>query len=40
MNARRGLDHVSSDNRMPRNERSNDQTGPEEVGTKGRDPSG
>ncbi|CAD6217873.1 unnamed protein product [Miscanthus lutarioriparius] len=40
MNARRGLDPVSSDNRMPRNERSNDQAVPGEVGTKGRDPSG
>ncbi|KXG36351.1 TORTIFOLIA1-like protein 1 isoform X2 [Sorghum bicolor] len=38
MNARRGLDPVSSDNRMPRNERSNDQAGPRRGWDKGQGP--
>nr|CAB3454463.1 unnamed protein product [Digitaria exilis] len=39
MNARRGLDPVSSDNRMPRNERGNDQAGPRRGwGDKGQGP--
>lgn len=38
MNARRGLDPVSSDNRMPRNERSNDQVGPRRGWDKGQGP--
>jgi hypothetical protein len=38
MNARRGLDSVSSDNRVPRNERSNDQAGPRRGWDKGQGP--
>ena len=38
MNARRGLDSVSSDNRMLRNERSNDQAGPRRGWDKGQGP--
>ncbi|CAN6175602.1 unnamed protein product [Urochloa humidicola] len=38
MNARRGLDSVSSDNRMPRNERGNDQAGPRRGWDKGQGP--
>ncbi|RLN33523.1 microtubule-associated protein SPIRAL2-like [Panicum miliaceum] len=38
MNARRGLDSVSSDNRMPRNERSNDQAGPRRGWDRGQGP--
>ncbi|KAJ1291134.1 hypothetical protein BS78_02G295300 [Paspalum vaginatum] len=38
MNVRRGLDSVSSDNRMPRNERVNDQAGPRRGWDKGQGP--
>ncbi|ONM24089.1 Microtubule-associated protein TORTIFOLIA1 [Zea mays] len=38
MNVRRGLDSVSSDNRMARNERSNDQVGPRRGWDKGQGP--
>ncbi|XP_062189689.1 microtubule-associated protein TORTIFOLIA1-like isoform X2 [Phragmites australis] len=38
VNARRGLDSVSSDSRMPRNERSNDQAGPRRGWDKGQGP--
>ncbi|KAL5198482.1 hypothetical protein ABZP36_001994 [Zizania latifolia] len=38
MNARRGLDSVTSDNRAPRNERSNDQAGPRRGWDKGQGP--
>ncbi|KAL6840610.1 hypothetical protein ACP4OV_029474 [Aristida adscensionis] len=38
MGARRGLDSVSSDSRMPRNERSNDQVGPRRGWDKGQGP--
>ncbi|KAF0905344.1 hypothetical protein E2562_003937 [Oryza meyeriana var. granulata] len=38
MNARRGLDSVPSDNRAPRNERSNDQAGPRRGWDKGQGP--
>ncbi|TVU38839.1 hypothetical protein EJB05_12231, partial [Eragrostis curvula] len=38
MNTRRGLDSVSSDSRMPRNERGNDQAGPRRGWDKGPGP--
>ncbi|KAK3127185.1 hypothetical protein QOZ80_7AG0569550 [Eleusine coracana subsp. coracana] len=38
MNIRRGLDSVSSDSRMPRNERGNDQAGPRRGWDKGSGP--
>ncbi|XP_062187022.1 microtubule-associated protein TORTIFOLIA1-like isoform X2 [Phragmites australis] len=38
MNSRRGLDSVSFDNRMPRNERNNDQAGPRKGWDKGQGP--